>query len=470
MWKLNLKRADFLEIIPRLINGYDIDATEIRTLSKVGRLSSELCLVWNERPNVEAVFPSIIIVGDGEKRDFLAWVSTYASFLRPLTGKTHVIEYENFLNITNRRIPKNKKHYLGSVIGLIAAEVNLNRQLKHEKSKITYRECLETLSFSLGNALFSGVSTDEFAYTAVSWNRVQKSSRRTGTAVENIKTFLEPWGVLIDICNGLSSKTKQSDLWSEDQYIYKAVSEILNNGSISSKTLNLLIEELSIPSSFITHVFDGNRESRVIALEQLILFLGKSRYEHNNVASFIIGYLLNQLEPGTLEYLSLSHTLVAPKIQPILWYGLIAGLHPNTSVFEYASGMGWNMALKLGEQNGLLDPPTCDMDIEEFEMLLDSTKVLGFEKSKRYGSYVIELLSGVDTIVAFKPDNENINSQQDLLGSGINTANIARNINEINLALQKLSYAKSSIEKELSKDIDTSTRQRQNNYNYNKRR
>lgn len=469
MWKLDSNRADFLELIPRLIGGENINVKEIRSLSRMGRLQKDLCLVWLKNPENEAVFPSFIIVNDGEKRDFLAWINTYAPFLRPLTGKIHVLEYQNFINTSKRKAPINKRRFLGAAIGLMIAEANLNKPY-NKRSYPTYRECLATLGFSLGSALFSGVSNDDFAYTAASWGHAQKNSRRVKPNFEHINMLLEPWGILIDLCNnGFSGKSRQNDLWSDEQDIYTIVMELLNKGSVSSKTFKSLIEGLSIPSKLVDLVLKGTRESRIVAFENLLmLLLENSKNDKRNVADFVIGYLLNQLEPGTLDYMSLALPITVHKPQPNLWYGMIAGLSTNTSVFNYASGIGWDIALEL-DNNDLTTAPSCDMDLAEFEMLLDSERIMGFEKSKRYGSYVVELMPNVNTIVAFKSEQDSMSARSELQNSSINEASIKQVINDMNLALQKLTLAKSSLEREVTMDRSSTTRPKRNEYSNRKR-
>src|SRR5436190_16871577 len=89
---------------------------------------------------------------------------------------------------------------------------------------------------------------------------------------------------------------------------------------------------------------------------------------HNR--GFLCGYLASCLHPGSLEYVDLvtSHLSGLPTL--MLWYGVCAGLHPQSSVLSEFGGLGRRLLRDVLRREHILDRPDCDLAFDELQVLL----------------------------------------------------------------------------------------------------
>jgi len=460
MWLLNTKREDLVDNLRQSLRG------ELRKIKRISELSEfpvdvvGLWLVWGETPKEECFLPSLIIVADGEKRDFLAWANTYLPSLHPITHICRVLEYNTFMRLEKRSSADTTKGYLGAAVGLVISEAISNQAVFKRKGELTYRDCLETFSFSFGNALFSGATPEELIGISKSWFRAQKTSRRLNVAMEDIEILLGPWSVLAELCGKIIPRDKR---WSNDPDILKVVSALVKSGDVPSRLHKKLAKTLSVSEELLNLAGEGTRESRVVALEKALYTIGNGKGGRSTLATFVASYLVSLLAPGSLEYISLLTPTGEPRTETSLWYGLLGGLHPNTDVFDAAVGLGWNLAIELTRRSSVFDPPSSDLDIDELDMLMDSERKHSMNKAQRAGGLTVELALGSETVVAIGSSIDDKRTvQSDLFDQREAWPNVERVMKDVEGAMRRLDYAKARLEK-LANQSSTTPRSSRSN-------
>jgi hypothetical protein len=443
MWLLHTNREELIEVFRQSLKGNLSNVVYESDFSRNKLDVGELYLVWGVDPGEELFLPSIVIVADGEKRDFLAWVGTYIASLRPITRVCRVLEYSAFKQYQSRKQADGIGRYLGAAVGLILSEAIISRAVSRRQKKLSFRDCLETFSFAFGSALFSGASSEELSRVSHDWYEAQQVSRRLRISVNDVEVMQKPWNTLADLCGGVptkKSKTKESD-------ILELVSALRDGINIPGRLFKNLAKRLSINENVFTLTGEGTREGRVIALEEALRAIENSSDSEKSLAAFAKGYLFSQLETGSLDYISLFTQANWSLSEMALWYGFLAGLHPDTSIFDSADGVGWDVAIELVRKDDILQRPNNDLDKDEFAMLMTSERAFPDNKARRVGSLTIELTPGSETVVAIEPSyDEKLIAQRDLFDKHGSWPGAASAIMDIESAMKHLVALRANLE------------------------
>jgi hypothetical protein len=91
MWTCSLNRRQFSEFT-RSADEHLREGKEMRTLAELQSVGPEqIALLWPRQPDQGMRMPTVILVGDNERREFFAWALTYLPELRPLTAFTRIV-------------------------------------------------------------------------------------------------------------------------------------------------------------------------------------------------------------------------------------------------------------------------------------------------------------------------------------------------------------------------------------------
>lgn len=107
------------------------------------------------------------------------------------------------------------------------------------------------------------------------------------------------------------------------------------------------------------------------------------------MSSFVGGYLLSQIAPGSLDH---AHLVVNDDAMPtLLWYGLCAGLHPR---FRPTTVARQNVIRELHRDASVFDYPSCDIALAELRV---AAQGVGQFEGQSVGPLSVELLPGITT-------------------------------------------------------------------------
>src|SRR5207237_307367 len=109
------------------------------------------------------------------------------------------------------------------------------------------------------------------------------------------------------------------------------------------------------------------REERVRLLENFLQSFGHVRQATEELA-FLVGYLVSMIAPGTLDHWRLLNSIRQSIPTAGLWYGLCAGLRPESPIESFGAGVGRLVARELRRKVDLMEQPTCDVAVDELEV------------------------------------------------------------------------------------------------------
>lgn len=443
MWLLQTTREELVDKFRQALRGELRDARRVEDKKELLANAKGFCLLWNEPPDRERFLPAVVLVENGQKRDLLAWIGTYIPTLRPFTHLAHVLERKNLEQIVARDKIGSSKRYIAAAVGLVIAEATTQKLVTNTRRPLSYTDYLETFAFCFTRALLSGATFEELETLFRTWVKAQILGGHFRSPHEDLDKVIAPFAILAALCDRVPSHNQNP----VDGEIFSVVQEISKNGKISRQLQTNIARSSSLPVQLFDGVSEGTRESRVQALEEALLFVAKGIGVRPSIGMFIAGYLVSQVAPGSLEYMSLITSATQVHSEMTLWYGLLAGLHPDGNILDFEGGLGWHIASELIRSSDPFSRPVADMDIVEFEMLSGSERsILG--QGKFQGSFSIELIPGSETTVKIAPSNiSQPEAQRGLFESERLTHESTQLLSDINAAMRNLQQIRLKIER-----------------------
>jgi len=353
-------------------------------------------LIWENDPQELRRLPIIIIVADGQLRDFLAWVITYFQNYRPFTAYFRVVEFTTILSLNNWFSPPALGRLETACVGLIISETNLLSSLRDKPLQITPLNCMGTISYILSRALALGANLQHIDYICEQWSVIRRLTEQPYRKIEteSVKTIFK---ILLSIgSNNLNNKQFDSK-HETSAIITSACLEIMNEGRVSNSTWRNLTKDVGFLHDA-HEAMESAREDRVRYFERLLTDNSKFKFSNSSLLhEFIFGYLGSLIGPGTLTYTELvfRHAASFPTI--LLWYGLCAGLQKKNELLSSYNVLGRRIARELLRYESLLRPPDSDIAFSELQVLFE-----GDVKVKDFLTYtstrvIIEILPCIST-------------------------------------------------------------------------
>jgi len=197
-----------------------------------------------------------------------------------------------------------------------------------------------------------------------------------------------------------------------DAIVTDSLHDLRREGRLSQDKWRSLLPQTN-EADALWNAMEGPREGRVLAVENGIQVFGKGNKTTRSRRAFAAGYLASRVQPGTLDHLSLLFPIVPELRESLLWFGVCAGLVPETTADNYANGLGWLMRRELGRPSHWLERPSCDIALAEMKMLLESrdSGKPSFQTAS-HGVLEVEILPLVTTHVRWSEHAEDHEGQQ----------------------------------------------------------
>ena len=355
-----------------------------RELPSIDPLS--IAAVWFRDPESSNDLPEVLVTTDGQERDWLAWLITFAPTLRPFTAFCRIMGITDFTDCFDAFKPPNLGRLENACIGLVLGEALSSEEvLLKVKETLTASACASVLSFALVRRLAihrHAVSNERDL--ADRWARIRKITlqRERGLALSEVVGVSEVVGSLLHSNNNL--------LVINDSILH-ACQELSAGGELISSAL-------AFGPSFekLAHTMHGTREERVDLFEKALDMAMTSKPSAEE--SFTLGYLASRINPGTLAHAS----LLAPARQrhpaAMLWYGVCAGLSGECSILGEFGGVGRRVLRDLLATDDLATRPRTDISSNELEILLSGERADDFPVTSP-SQLSIELDPGISTVV-----------------------------------------------------------------------
>lgn len=400
MWALSASRKDLLDILGRqpLPSVQEIVDPE---RSHMPSSKEELLLLWSSKPapfpaasNREQL-PDAILVWPHQMREFLAWITTVVSGYRPFTAFVRVIDREWAQDFLKPREPSFGR-LEDATAGVILAEALTLSGPQRSVLALSLLPCKSTYSYSYARAFALGYVDDGIDPVAVPFATARKLTRQLNRRVAD-----EAVSTTLKVLSGLAADSNLSERSSGvPAFIWESCRELQSEREV--KRSWRLLTDGGLISPQLLNELRGSREQRVKAFERI---LQNPSGLDPLTASFLAGLLTDQIGPGTFEHIDLLLPYLNRYPTALLWYGLCAGLHPDSEVQQVGNCLGRRLVRDLLAVDPLLSRPKYDIAIGELEVHLDREERLEFRAASQ-NHVEVELLPGVPAYMKWPMTSE----------------------------------------------------------------
>lgn len=372
MYRWTCNRRQFLDFMTNGIIAQKMDLSRTRDLTHLSLDRESIELIWQTSPQKAFDLPNAAIVSEDVAKDFSAWISTYFRHIRPFTAHCRVLTPSNAMLAALSSSEFTRPEVGFSEIGLILAEGITYSVGRADHNRLPFHAFARTLSFCLtqASARFPEVFGENLQISnsiADSWVLAREYSKQP-TVQLPARAISGVWQILFN-----SFEERRSWRTSEvsDSSLANALQEIRKSGCMSGTTWKTLTE--SIPNAeFLSESMRGPKETRVVAVEGLLKELLRSNDRARSRSAFIAGYVASQIQPGTFDHLSILFPALPELPECLLWFGVCAGLTPESSIANYDGGIGWLLKRESTRPTHWLNRPECDIAVSEMAILLRS--------------------------------------------------------------------------------------------------
>jgi hypothetical protein len=375
----------------------------------------DLLLIWNDEWQTKIPLPSIICTPNGKSKEFLAWTSTYIKHLRPFTAFSRVMDVEEFENA--RKAVIKSPLFPDALLGMIIGEVIDLKKLGIVRYSNTMA-AKNTLSYAIAMAVAQG-SPYKKSEIVRRFENCRKLTRNP-YPYQLLNNLLNIWQ------NYLQSKNFPDEDYINSNLGIKPIYDLLRSFSNRIEVTKIDIEnvfqnQINIPE---IPVKSQRIEHRVESFEAACKAITGNTRTPPQLASFSIALIANLISPGTMSHSALLDQFCHTYPGLFTWYGLCAGLSPETTISGYEQGFGWRILRQLLAKYDILNHSFSDICYNELELLLSLEKP-DIIFNTDYGNYLsIELVPGVSTLIPWQISPQNINSNKSLTSQESQQLNI----------------------------------------------
>jgi hypothetical protein len=400
MYSLVLDRPELLELTRRPGDAFAM-ARQSRSSHLKSFAKEEVMALWPDSDAPPRELPRVIVVNDEVEDDFLAWISAYGQWLRPLTAYCRVVstrDAEFQLDGETRDSWHEQKSFelANASAGLLLCEAYSYLNVNDNISQLPAIAVERTFSFVMARAAYlANGSKDSVSDLFAKWRRMRVYSG-FDMPEEAAEALIGAWDALLSTFWGESLVDHPKSRYSVDPQIIDFCRTIAERGEPSFHAWKALTE----PFPGLDHALDemrGTREHRVTTLQraQRVLVDAPSSLR----APVVFGYLASLMAPGTLEHIDVVRNMSLRQSAPLYWYGVFAGLPRESKVLLEGAGLARRIMRDVVRPHSIFDRPTCDVALKEFEVMSRLGDIESVIPVLRPGYLEIELQAGVNTVV-----------------------------------------------------------------------
>jgi hypothetical protein len=327
-------------------------------------LKQGMLLLWDTSPD-EVPFPSVVVVNEEDIKDFLAWVGTYLQTFKPFTAFCRVSNIETATRLTERKIPKIRWELQLALLGLVLSETAAYVGESGKGKMMTLKACTATCSYAASKMLWVGGDVVELERAIHGWQAARELTLQQQLQIP-LRDLLAVWSVIWRLAQRDSGAfSAVGEIAQVRPAIIDICMQLYETGTASPWMLER--SGIQLPLGEGQAWTRQTREERVVLLDSI--FQRLPSIDDPITASFIAGYMLSQVAPGTIDHVGLLKRLGRSYPAAYLWYGLCAGLQRPNSLIDYSEGLGRRVLQEATRHENFLDKPKCDISIEELSLL-----------------------------------------------------------------------------------------------------
>lgn len=399
-----------------------------QTFPKIPPDPDSFYLLWEED---KTGLPSAIIVNDNELKDLIAWTSTFIGTIKPFTAFIRVMPYSVAADYSVVQASPNFDGYESVCAAMIIAEALSNAPEKVHPNTLTPLVCGSTYSYALARAFALNITFDSFNTIIEKISSVRDLS---GQAPRKVSPYsiLAIWYVLYSIrcdsnntifanhyMNSFLDALKKTDSSNNKdikyylQYICDACYQFKTFGDIDDNTFFKFTKAVQLDQQ--RNLWEKTKEINVINFKNVMTILLSEVERPTFATAFLCGYFANKVAPGTFSHVDLVWSYIEKLPTALLWYAIFAGLSKKNDVLQSSDCLPLRVIRDLFAPSGLLNIPSCDISVDELEVLMTGTnKSINF-KHGYSGHLQVEVAPNVITKVRWiDPDKSYPSPQQNI--------------------------------------------------------
>ena len=399
MWVARADRKLLLGAL-RLENPPPAPLSEVSEFPGGLRQSDGMLALWRDDPRLKPTLPAAIILDPQRQPEFFAWTWSFLRDLRPLTAFVRVADWDAAEFALRRQDPPSLHGLDAACLGLVICEAASYMQDEAGVAAMTPAAFANTFSFAMARATALGFSKTDLL--SRNWSAARERSGQLDLSLSTSELD-DIWTVLIL----LDSATARQRAGSPKHLapILKACEEVRNADDISSETWAQLTTDF-LELRPLKERMGGPREERVATFESAMLSLGKASPDKARVASFLCGFLASRIGSGGLEYVGLVKPYSNRHRGALLWYGLCAGIRRGSEVRVFRAGLGLRIIRDILQNEAFLDPPRCDIAINELQVVRGTEGRTPDFLIGSTGHLSIEVAPCITTVVKWPPRSQ----------------------------------------------------------------
>lgn len=397
MWFSELTRSEVLSLLQgEVVAKAQLVKQPPRSLPEPPK--GKYIVIWASDPGEEVRLPSAVISSHEDAVDLWSWAATYQPILNPLTAYTRVLTpttarlwFAEHDSVRNLALRQNlcAAMMVAEAFCVLGGEAALN--------SLTPTGAAKLFSFVLGRADWLGFLDEAANELLEAWLWLRKYDTRPKMEATERQLF----GVWVLSSHWTSTgrvrRRHSAALAAREMNILEALDGVATHGRVNDQVWHLLSKDDTQLAGALRE--DSTREERVRAVSEVIdahQASGPGTVEQE----FCLGYLMSRIAPGTLDHLVLAEGMRTKGTAPIIWYALLAGLHPESQVAFGGQGRYLRIVREVFRRDHPHDSPRADISIGELEQRTGKANRLAPLTTNSQGILAVEVLPGVVAYVS----------------------------------------------------------------------
>jgi len=395
LWMVDQTKEQFLRMLQSERIPPGVVSAQHTTIVEERLQRGMIRVIWNQL-RTNGVAPALIVIPEGDLREFFAWSNTYLGGWRPISGLFRVIAHSNLREMLKEKLNHETVwEYRNAVLGMIFGEAHVQGVLGENdtgKARSIFAGCIGTCSFAMGRAMSLGWR--DLTTVAQNWHRARVATH-PASVDSDVSNLLEPWAVLLEV-SGLSSSA-----WSRIRTISQAVVAICRtlhkNDEIDRSALAVLTSGWpELEEAF--RSMNEARERRVQVLDIALASVGRRRIRFSQPKAVALGLLASRIAPGSLDHAALLIPYAVKMRGLMLWYGLFSGMTSASRLIENHESLGRRILRDMLAEDTVFSRPSCDIAIDELEIFSMWKPSLQNIPRTTSEQLVIEIFPSINTV------------------------------------------------------------------------
>jgi len=340
-------------------------------------------------------FPLVISPLDGDLDSFFATVASYYPEIICVSALAHVLDADGmkaYVKHQSQSLSERPQASLSFLSALIIGEALAATRDGLMTEDPSYSDCVSTLAFAQARASVIFGTIDAEVTCARNWLRL-----RALTSIPLPSTSTELICSIARLTRIGSWKISSHGKFS--LAISRYLRRLLSADTSASDCIFDAIRDFSIIDQESIAGLNGPFDSRLSSYLSSMKQVGDSKLLSNEESSFLVAFLCDRIQPGSLAHTNLLRKTSEVFPTSLVWYALVSMGGGSTDAL---GALRMKLERDIGRSFSFNDRPSCDVSIDELEVLNRLPLRSSMLKPSSERSLLVSLLPGVEVPWRFR--------------------------------------------------------------------